>query len=272
MKSALLTSLLAVCCGFTALAGPNIQITPATLNNFYYLSGAGPATAQKVVLESKIMATTTGTVTVTGTTNYEVSLNNTTFSSTVSIPYTGDTLAPTNLFVRLKSGLANGSYVNESIAITATGISTAVSASGLVTAACTVTTGATTSSSAAFTWNATGAASYEIVVDQVAAAPGGAGTATVNGPSYTHTGLSPNTSYYFHVRGISTSARAYSAWTTKAFSTKSTGVASLPSALLSLSISPNPSGGTIVLKGQNGAAAGAIRISVVNAAGQLVYT
>ena len=54
-------------------------------------------------------------VTVTAPTNYEVSLDNSTFSASVNISYTAPSLSSTTVYVRLKSGLSVGTYNIETV-------------------------------------------------------------------------------------------------------------------------------------------------------------
>ena len=185
---------------FGAIAGPYISANPAALNSFNYTTGSGPSASQIVVLQSSILGPSSGNILVTSPADYEISLNNSSFSSSVSIPFANDTLGATNVYVRLKSNLANGNYNNETLAVTSPGANASISLNGLVTSACVITTGAITGTTAAFTWNATGATSYEVKIDNAAGAPTTSGTA-VSGTSYSATALAAGTSYYFHVRG-----------------------------------------------------------------------
>jgi hypothetical protein len=80
-----------------------------------------------------------------------------------------------------------------------------------------VSVSALTTSSVNISWPAiTGAAGYEYVLDNVITDPTGAGTATTVA-SYSGTGLTPLTSYYFHVR--TRCGGTFSAWTTINFAT-----------------------------------------------------
>jgi hypothetical protein len=74
-----------------------------------------------------------------------------------------------------------------------------------------------TSSSAALSWNpAVGAVNYQYILDQVATDPTGAGT-NISVVNYNATGLSPNTTYYFHVR--TNCGASFTPWSTYSFST-----------------------------------------------------
>jgi hypothetical protein len=110
--------------------------SPAALTGFAYVAGNGPSAAQGFSLSGSNL--TAGTITITGSTNYEVSTDNASFGTTATIANTaGGTLAATPVYVRLKAGLATGSYNNETIAVTGGGTASGanVTASGSVTAA-----------------------------------------------------------------------------------------------------------------------------------------
>ena len=65
--------------------------------------------------------TGTGNILVTAPTNYEVSLNNSTFSASVNVAYSSATLSSTPIYVRLKSGLNIGTYNSSNISHTGGG-------------------------------------------------------------------------------------------------------------------------------------------------------
>ncbi|MFP9117204.1 YDG domain-containing protein [Flavobacterium sp. RNTU_13] len=109
-------------------------LTPSgtALTGFNYTQGSGPSASQSFNLTGSNLNTGGGTITVTGSTNYEVSSDNTTFGSTASITYTGTSLASTPVYVRLKAGLTAGSYNSETISISGGGTSSSLTASGSV--------------------------------------------------------------------------------------------------------------------------------------------
>ncbi len=95
---------------------PTLIVNPMTLNGFSYNVNSGPSASQSYSLAGYILSPASGNLTVTPSVNYEVSLNNTTFSSSaVNIPYTGGSLAATTVYVRLKAGLPGGNYNGELI-------------------------------------------------------------------------------------------------------------------------------------------------------------
>jgi len=92
-----------------------LAVTPATLAGLTYVYSKGPSTAQIYTLSGSFLANPPGIVTVTGSSNYEVSDDNIIFSGSVTIPYTSSTLENTPIYVNLKAGLNEGLYANEVI-------------------------------------------------------------------------------------------------------------------------------------------------------------
>jgi hypothetical protein len=82
-----------------------------------------------------------GNITVTGSAAYEVSTDNTTFGNTATYPFAAGviTTQPRTVFVRLKSGLANGTYNGQTISITGSGPTVNITANGSVVAGPSVT-------------------------------------------------------------------------------------------------------------------------------------
>jgi hypothetical protein len=99
---------------FSVPAGPSLSAVPSSLTNFNYFTGSGPSASQSYTLTGSELAPASGNIVVTGSTNYEVSLNNSTFTSSVNVPYSGAALT-TSVYVRLKAGLPGGFYNNEII-------------------------------------------------------------------------------------------------------------------------------------------------------------
>ena len=98
-----------------ATGTPAILITPNSLSDFNYVVGSGPSTSQSYSLSGSDLTGYPGNITVTGSTNYEVSTDNSTFGSSVTVPYTSATLTSTPIYVRLKTGLIVGTYNGETI-------------------------------------------------------------------------------------------------------------------------------------------------------------
>ena len=95
---------------------PALFVTPSTLMAFTYLPGSGPSTSQTYSLSGINLTGAPGTISVTGSANYEVSTDNSIFSGSVNVPFATTTLAATPIFARLKAGLSNGNYNDEIIA------------------------------------------------------------------------------------------------------------------------------------------------------------
>jgi hypothetical protein len=94
---------------------PIIVASPGTLSGFSYSTGTGPSASQPYTLSGSYLTPSLGNITVQCLTNYEVSTNNTTFSTSVSVAYTGGTLSATTIYVRLKAGLSSGNYNSETV-------------------------------------------------------------------------------------------------------------------------------------------------------------
>ncbi len=103
---------------------PTIIVSPSSLSDFAYIVGSGPSYSQTYKLSGSNLDPAAGGITVTGSTNYEVSLNGTDFFSSVYVSYTGGTLSATDIYVRLKAGLSAGTYNGELIANSGGGATT----------------------------------------------------------------------------------------------------------------------------------------------------
>ncbi len=95
---------------FGASSTPTLAVDPASLTGFTYFEGAGPSESKNYTLSGSNLTPADSTIIVAGSTNFEVSTNNTTFSDTIKIDYTGGTLADTIIYVRLKADLAVDVY------------------------------------------------------------------------------------------------------------------------------------------------------------------
>ena len=100
---------------------PTLSVTPNTLSGFTYVEGSGSSSSQSYNLSGLNLTPTSGDLSITGSTNYEVSTNNSSFSSSTTVSYSGGTLNATLIYVRLKSGLTPGNYNSEIIANTGGG-------------------------------------------------------------------------------------------------------------------------------------------------------
>jgi len=100
---------------FPTSGTPIINVSPSTLSGFSYFEGSGPSASQSYNLSGSDLSPASGDISVTGSTNYEVSLDSVIFSSSANVGYTGGTLTATKIYVRLKTGLMGGAYNGELI-------------------------------------------------------------------------------------------------------------------------------------------------------------
>jgi hypothetical protein len=99
-------------------------------------TGVGPSDAQEVTVSIADLTGAPGQITVTAPENFEVSTTSATtgFGSTATLDYTdGSTLASSSVWVRLTSGLVNGSYGAALVTLVAGDVSTSFTASGTAT-------------------------------------------------------------------------------------------------------------------------------------------
>ena len=92
-----------------------INISTTTLSGYNYVAGSGPSVSQSYSINGTGLTGYPGNISITGSTNYEVSTDNSTFSGSVNVAYSSATLSATTIYVRLKAGLTAGSYNSESI-------------------------------------------------------------------------------------------------------------------------------------------------------------
>ncbi len=92
---------------FTTPTEPSLSVSPSALDDFIYVVGSGPSAHQTFTVAASNL---TNLVIVHPPTNYEISVDGSTFQSTdIMLPHTlGEVNA--DVYVRLKEGLAAGSY------------------------------------------------------------------------------------------------------------------------------------------------------------------
>lgn len=90
--------------------GPLLSASVASMSGFWYVLGSGPSPSQSFTISGTYLLPAAGNITVNAPLNYEISLDNSTFSSSLLLPYAANTLANTTVYVRLISGLALGNY------------------------------------------------------------------------------------------------------------------------------------------------------------------
>lgn len=118
--------------GGSVNALPSITPSAAPVSGLNYTFGSGPSASTSFTFTGANLIGAPGNITVdaSGTTGYEVSTDNATFSSSVTYAYGSATLAAQTVYVRLKAGLAVGAYNNQSITISGGGASSSKTASG----------------------------------------------------------------------------------------------------------------------------------------------
>ncbi|MDQ0476856.1 choice-of-anchor D domain-containing protein [Chryseobacterium sp. MDT2-18] len=93
----------------------------ASLSGFVYNEGVGPAISQYFTLSASNLAPVLGSVTVAPPSDYEISTDNITFtSSSLLVSYTVGSIPqspPTRIYVRLKAGLPANTYNNQNITL-----------------------------------------------------------------------------------------------------------------------------------------------------------
>jgi hypothetical protein len=94
--------------------GPQLILSPDTLNGLTYVIGMGPSTAQSYALSGSNL-TGGGNLLISASTHYELSLNGGAFGQNVLVPFGSGIVTgqPVTLFVRLKAGLPVGVYANQ---------------------------------------------------------------------------------------------------------------------------------------------------------------
>ena len=115
-------------------AAPFITPTPTSLSGFSY-NFSGPSTAQSFALQAGNLPDGGGSLTVTGSAAFEVSTTDATsgFGATASLTYTGTgSLSASNVWVRMKNGLAAGTYNSQAIVVASGATSNSITASGTV--------------------------------------------------------------------------------------------------------------------------------------------
>jgi hypothetical protein len=104
----------------------------SNLQNLNYSSGDGPSFAQTTNVSGSNLS---NNITATAPTNFEISLNGSSFSNSLTLTQSGGSLSSTTIYTRLKSGLTANSY-SGNITISSTGASSqTISLSGSVTSA-----------------------------------------------------------------------------------------------------------------------------------------
>ena len=122
--------------GTIITATPTILVDRGVLSNMNYNLGSGSSISFGYTISANNLATPSGNITITGTTDFEVSKDNSSFGGSQTLAFTSYLLVPTPIYVRLKSGLAQGGYLGEEIINTGGGAPAVnVTCNGTVSAA-----------------------------------------------------------------------------------------------------------------------------------------
>lgn len=105
---------------------PSLIAGPTPLPGFSYISGEGPSGSGLFTVSGAGLDPETGSVTVSGSVHFEVSMNNVEFSDDLLINYSGGAFGPVDMYVRLKAGLADGNHTKEEIVISGGGAADAI--------------------------------------------------------------------------------------------------------------------------------------------------
>ena len=200
------------------LPSPVLTVTPSSLSGLVYVEENGPSAAQSYTLSGSYLTGAPGIITVTGSANFEISVDNNTFLNSLSIPYSSSDLINTTVYVRLKAGLPAGSYNNELITHAGGGaVSVAVTCSGSISLAplAPVALSATQVTSNSFTanWNASAAATgyqLDVATDNgfMNFVPGFNNLDVNNVTTYPVNGLAVKTPYFYRVRAYNNNAES----------------------------------------------------------------
>jgi hypothetical protein len=149
-------------------AAPSLKVAPTTITNLNYTTNnGGPSPADSVVVSGSGLTGFPADITVTASTNFEVSKTSKTtgFADNIPVPYTTASLANTKIYVRLKSALAESPY-NGTITFSGGGLTSppSVSLSGSVTTVLppTISTSGTLTAFSAFTGTPSASQSYTV--------------------------------------------------------------------------------------------------------------
>lgn len=93
-----------------------LSVEPATLSGFTYpIDEPIASPSQYYTLSGTLLSGFTSVITITGSTNFEVSNDDSSWGPSTTVEFTSATLLATPVYVRLKAGLALGTYSSELI-------------------------------------------------------------------------------------------------------------------------------------------------------------
>ena len=173
-------------------------LTAGTLSPFTTCAGS-VSSAQTFTVSGTLL---TANIVVTAPTGYEVSLNGTSYTSSVSITPSSGTVASTTIYVRLSSSATNGASGNVDVASTGATTLNVATGSAVVNALPTVTGTTGSSRLGTGTVNLSATASAGSTIDWYDASTGGNLVGT--GTSFTTPSISSTTTYYAEARNTTT--------------------------------------------------------------------
>ena len=100
---------------------PVVTVTPLALSGFTYVEGEGPSAEQSFAISGFNLS---GNITITAPTHYEISQTSGSgfTQSPITLAPVGGNVEETTIYVRLKSGLAVGTYNDEDITVSSTDV------------------------------------------------------------------------------------------------------------------------------------------------------
>ncbi len=187
---------------------PLIEVSESSLSGFSYEFGIGPSTEQTFTVSG---ANLTTDISISASTNYEISkTSGSGYTSPLIFTQSDGLVSTQTVYVRLKSGLSIGSYVNEVIVATSLGATTQnIICDGSVTSppppASPTANSATAISHEGFSARfapVSTATSYRIDVLAGGVYVSGWNNKAINNTIVRVDGLSPNTGYTYRVRAV----------------------------------------------------------------------
>lgn len=119
-------------CTGTVNPTATIYNSRSLLPAFIYTQGTGPSGTQTFLVNGTNLA---GNITATAPSNFQVSLNGSTWASSVTLIQSGGIVNPTTIYVRMSTGLPTGNYGPSALTLTSTdAITKSVACSGSVIA------------------------------------------------------------------------------------------------------------------------------------------
>lgn len=95
---------------YTGSPSPLLLVNPINISGLDYNLGSGPSASQSFTVDASNLTPVADNLSITATADFEVSLDDINFSSSVNLPYTAGTISSQTVYVRLASGLASGTF------------------------------------------------------------------------------------------------------------------------------------------------------------------